>query len=375
VKPDDNDALTRIVADRAGDPLSGTPQDFFQNLVASAHLPEKWRLSISGRWSGNALYDARKLIDWAILRKVNPDDTRFTTLGAILRALLDQDLSPDDARTVAAAIVGDKLILDGNLLDGIRIRYGVPSPPPAAAPAPNYGPDFEWKGPGELELQSFLHPDPPWQDVGFLRRAMARSASVCRVEIGKVSGTGFIVAPGKVLTNYHVLRPDDASDIQKNAKQAILRFEYFTMSGGDPSEGCVYRVVDGGILDQSPVGELDFVLLQVEDKILGNGALAPAPLADEVPPVKSALNLLHHPAKETMKLSTSADGVTGVYPDRGLIQYATRAVGGSSGSPCFNDDWKVVALHHAGRATTFGSIREGILIGPIRVRIKAYLET
>jgi V8-like Glu-specific endopeptidase len=147
------------------------------------------------------------------------------------------------------------------------------------------------------------------------------------------------------------------------------------MSGGDPSEGRVYRVAPDGILEQSPVKELDFVLLQVEDKIVADDALSPAPLADDVPPLKSALNLLHHPGKDTMKLSTSADGVTGVYSDRGLIQYATKAVGGSSGSPCFNDEWKVVALHHAARATTFGSIREGVLIQPIRDRIEKYLET
>jgi V8-like Glu-specific endopeptidase len=375
LKPEDKKALVTTIFQLSGDPSFVNPQMFFRYILDSAALPQKWKVDMSGRWSGNASVDALRLVDFGIAKKVNPEDPRYTALGAILRALLDQEISPDDARTVAAAIVGDKLILDNKLLDEIRIRYGVPSPPSAAAAVPDYGPDFEWKGPGELELQSFLHPDPPWQDVGFLRRAMARSASVCRVEVGKTGGTGFLVAPGKVLTNYHVLRPDGMPDIQLNAKQAILRFECFTMSGGDPSEGRVYRVAPDGILEQSPVKELDFVLLQVEDKIVADDALSPAPLADDVPPLKSALNLLHHPGKDTMKLSTSADGVTGVYSDRGLIQYATKAVGGSSGSPCFNDEWKVVALHHAARATTFGSIREGVLIQPIRDRIEKYLET
>ena len=65
--------------------------------------------------------------------------------------------------------------------------------------------------------------------------------------------------------------------------------------------------------------------------------------------------------------------MTGTYQEKGLIQYVTTAAGGSSGSPCFSDDWKVVALHHAQQARAFGSIREGILMGPILERIQQYL--
>ena len=73
-----------------------------------------------------------------------------------------------------------------------------------------------------------------------------------------------------------------------------------------------------------------------------------------------------------MKLAASKDGITSILPN-GLVQYANKAAGGSSGSPCFSEDWKVVALHHAERSRRFGAIREGILLSSIYPEIKRHL--
>lgn len=61
----------------------------------------------------------------------------------------------------------------------------------------------------------------------------------------------------------------------------------------------------------------------------------------------------------------TCDGITGVYPNSGLVQYINKAAGGSSGSPCFNENGELVALHHAQRSKSFGTIREGILFSSI----------
>ena len=78
-----------------------------------------------------------------------------------------------------------------------------------------------------------------------------------------------------------------------------------------------------------------------------------------------SINILQHPNGESMKLSITCDGITGVYPHSGLVQYINRTAGGSSGSPCFNENGKLVALHHAQRSKSFGTIREGILFSSI----------
>ena len=74
-----------------------------------------------------------------------------------------------------------------------------------------------------------------------------------------------------------------------------------------------------------------------------------------------------------MKLSVSANGVTGILTEQGCVQYVTTARAGSSGAPCFNDEWKLIALHHAERALLFGAVREGILMGAIYEKIKGSL--
>jgi endonuclease G len=376
IHPDDIDVLVHILANRAGEALVGTPQAYFANLVTSAHLPRTWLNSIAGRWSGNANYDARNLVTWAIAQKINPNDPSYTTLGALLRVVIREELSPDDAKTVVAIMISYGLILDRKELNEIRIRYAVPmrTSAPTAADI-NYGPDFDWRGPGsDLELQGFFTPDPPWQDVGFLRKAMACSSSVCRVEIGKVTGTGFLVGQALVLTNYHVLKVTKEDDIQANAGKAIVRFAAFTSDKGDAEEGLPYKLDDEPIVEQSIVEDLDFVLLKVEPRILAEESIKRVVLDPTLPAGRSPLNILHHPGGDTMKLSTSGNGVTGVYEDKGLVQYVTSAAGGSSGSPCFTDDWKVVALHHAQRARTWGSVREGILMRDILARIHQHLD-
>jgi endonuclease G len=91
------------------------------------------------------------------------------------------------------------------------------------------------------------------------------------------------------------------------------------------------------------------------------------------PTKRMGLNILQHPGGESMKLALSSNGVTGVYPETGLIQYLTSTRGGSSGSPCFSDEWALVALHHAERSRMFGTIREGILFRAIHSEISSYL--
>jgi hypothetical protein len=369
------DEVVRILVKQANTPLTGTVQDYFRELVLAAHVPEDNRQQFAGDFTGNARRNARFLMDWAVKQQENPDDPRFTILGGLIRAMLDQSLPQEDARVLVGILNGYGLVLDDPTRDDINTRYMLPGPAGRMlAAAADYGPDFAWQGPQDgLELQSFLRPDPPWLDVGFLQLAMRRSAAVCRVEIGARKGTGFLVGATALLTNFHVLKERDDEDLAANAANAVLRFGCFSTEANDPSDGRVFRPAPNPILAQSPTGEHDFVLLRVENGIRGVEAIKPAPIDPALPPQGSALNIIHHPGGDTMKLSLSGNGITGVYTDRGLLQYVTRAAEGSSGSPCFNDDWRVVGLHRAQRSKPFGTVREGVLIGAIHAQIQPYL--
>ena len=53
------------------------------------------------------------------------------------------------------------------------------------------------------------------------------------------------------------------------------------------------------------------------------------------------------------------------------VRYATNTEGGSSGSPCFDQGWKLIALHHYGDpAYNHPRYNQGIPIGLIRDRLK-----
>ncbi len=58
------------------------------------------------------------------------------------------------------------------------------------------------------------------------------------------------------------------------------------------------------------------------------------------------VNIIQHPGGGPKKISLQNNFVA--YADRSVIQYYTSTEPGSSGSPVFNDDFEVVAIHHSG---------------------------
>jgi V8-like Glu-specific endopeptidase len=247
----------------------------------------------------------------------------------------------------------------------------------------NIGPDIEWLGPTDnIQLESYLQPEPEFWDAIFFKRAVENLASVCKIEIPsqRTRGTGVLIANRLVLTNYHVLESNNHTDIKTNALDAILHFGYFSSDSGNESEGQVFKLDrQQPILNFSPTEKLDYVLLQVEESIVQAMGIQPARWnANNLPQPRQGINLVQHPKGDTMKVSISRDGITEVSQERGLIQYVSKTEPGSSGSPCFDENWNLVALHHAQRDRMFssirGTIREGILFSSIYQEIASYLK-
>jgi hypothetical protein len=121
----------------------------------------------------------------------------------------------------------------------------------------DFGPDIDWQETDEIQLQSWFQTEPDWYDVGFLKRAIAQTASVCRVEIPSqvITGTGVLISDRLVLTNYHVLKPEESADMQANALDAILRFGRFSEQDGKETDGQTFQLDRlKPILHSSPVG-------------------------------------------------------------------------------------------------------------------------
>ncbi|MBD2066084.1 trypsin-like peptidase domain-containing protein, partial [Leptolyngbya sp. FACHB-671] len=118
--------------------------------------------------------------------------------------------------------------------------------------------------------------------------------------------------------------------------------------------------------------ELDYALLRLNP----DEDLATEPVSynasSQLEP-RAPLNILQHPEGDAMKVSLSNNGVVKTREARGLVLYVNPTKRGSSGAPCFDNDWKLVALHHKEMATSFGSVREGILFSAIYSQISSVL--
>ena len=165
-----------------------------------------------------------------------------------------------------------------------------------------------------------------------------------------------------------------AEDLQANAANAVLRFGKISTNAGEAAQGHIFKLdASQPVVKFSPKESLDYALLRVEEGITAVQEIKPAPFTTQRPARGMGLNILQHPGGEEMKLAISGNGVVDVFPERGLVQYVTRAWGGSSGAPCFTDAWEVVAIHHAEMSRGFGKVREGILFEAIHNEIAAYL--
>ncbi|WP_008310071.1 trypsin-like peptidase domain-containing protein [Leptolyngbya sp. PCC 6406] len=230
----------------------------------------------------------------------------------------------------------------------------------------------------EVQLEAFLPKQYSYNvDFGKLYRGLKSASAVCRVSFTNrpTMGTGVLIAPNLVLTNYHVLshQVTPAEHLATQAQALRLEFGYLSseaVAASGPEAFGVERV-----LAWSPPEKLDYALLRVEAAIAQATQAQSLRLPSVIPALAphGGLNVLQHPQGAVMQVSLSASGVVQADPQRGRVWYVNRTQGGSSGSPCFNDEWQLVALHHAAVSRGFGSVREGILMASILPEILGYL--
>ncbi|XXY45973.1 trypsin-like peptidase domain-containing protein [Sorangium sp. So ce269] len=176
-------------------------------------------------------------------------------------------------------------------------------------------------------------------DVAFLAKGLACSKSVVRVNASfdheSLTGTGFVISPGRVLTNHHVL-----FQMGKAADRVAIWIEYQMQPDGSLPQPEVVTVLRPEIQGQI---EHDWATVEVQDaRIQGVPAL---PLrAGRAVQVGDHVSIIQHPHGLPKKLGIFGSEVRFVGED--TIQYLTDTEEGSSGSPVFNHLWEVVALHH-----------------------------
>ncbi len=204
---------------------------------------------------------------------------------------------------------------------------------------------FQFEIPDTQTLEAVLGQTSHLLKIGWLDKARAAANTVCRVVCeGNKFGTGFLAANGYVFTNNHVIASVN------EAKSAHLEFDY--------EEGKAAKVyqLDATDFKTSPSSEFDFTRIKVVDRV-------DAPLRqwgfvefepEVIPTIGEAVTIIQHPEGQEKQIALTANQV--ISQMNQYLYYTTDTKGGSSGSPVFNNNWKVVAIHHAGKRKEDGGL-------------------
>ena len=204
--------------------------------------------------------------------------------------------------------------------------------------------------------------------IWFLNRGAELRRTVARIKVvtskgAEGYGTGFLVGPGILLTNRHVL---DYSDIQGDSllsivANAVAEFDVEivpqVIAPGRTrlvsSTPAVFRLAPQTLLLTDAWNALDYVLIALESKSIdgqhdiseyGYNRLS-ADMGKTV--TGEPVFIIQHPNGESKKISLLNNRMMIRDEKSSYLYYEADTEPGSSGSPVFNRQWEVVALHHS----------------------------
>lgn len=247
-------------------------------------------------------------------------------------------------------------------------------------------------------LEKIVGSNTTFLDVAKWRTALVRAEwRVCRVDrAGAGVGTGFLVGPDLLLTNHHVV--EQLLDMPSDAARWSCRFDHkLSESGSVVLQGRVVALAADWCVDFSPYSpvdsepdpksgepsdeQLDFALVRLAEPVgaqpAGRAAAGEPRGWMEFSGVaidyrrERAVAILQHPMGQPMKLALGTGQHITLNRAANRIRYTVPTEPGSSGSPVFDGDWNLIALHHSGDPRTVNpAYNEGIPIGKIALRPK-----
>jgi endonuclease G, mitochondrial len=185
--------------------------------------------------------------------------------------------------------------------------------------------------------------------VSYLEQGSQSAWAVGRIQIkdqrGNLIGygTGFLVSPQLLITNNHVL-PN-----RQEAASSQVEFNYQLGPDGQQLASVLFDLdPDSLFITDEP---LDYTLVKVKSRKPDGSDLSSFGWyrlieAEGKIIIGEAVSIIQHPSGELKQVALRENQLIDVLPD--FLHYQTDTAPGSSGSPVFNDQWEVVALHHSG---------------------------
>lgn len=164
-----------------------------------------------------------------------------------------------------------------------------------------------------------------------------------------MNGTAWLITPKLLITNHHVINarldhePDASdSDFKLQAKGTAVLFDF-------NSQGVAGTEIDASSLEASDKS-LDYAILRLKAATDRNRLLLNTNPVVLKPTSFIPVNIIQHPGGNPKRIAIRNNLVTAA--DKTDIRYFTDTKHGSSGSPVFDDQWSVVALHRGSRSVS-----------------------
>jgi V8-like Glu-specific endopeptidase len=213
-----------------------------------------------------------------------------------------------------------------------QARAGAP-PPIVEGPEPP-----QWNGPARApQLEKIMGATSTLVPITYLEVGVLRARSVVRIKRqDNSSGSGFLTDGKTIVTNNHVL-PD-----AETARNAVVQFNYQQTAAGTNADIAEFKLLPDAFSRTSKPDDWTAVRIDA-DPAATWGAL---PLQPTQVKAGDHVNIIQHPGGGPKQISLLANVV--VFVGGGRVQYLTDTLPGSSGSPVFDAQWNIVALHHSG---------------------------
>lgn len=223
-------------------------------------------------------------------------------------------------------------------------------------------------------LEALVSKNRTFLDVAVWREQLSKLEwAMCRIDIDEMgTGTGFLIGPDVVLTNHHVV--DKVAETAAGGERVSCLFDFKATGDNVVASGTRHGLATDWLVASSPhspvdtepdpksgapaANELDYALLRL-DRRVGEQGVAGVDAADSRGWISiprgavsfasvDAIAILQHPARRPLKLAIGTGQDLTLNDPKNRLRYSVPTLNGSSGSPVFDADWNLIALHHAG---------------------------